>query len=68
MQIKISIFPLEAKCKLSPEWTENDIYNFFDFINKIIYSKERRRRRRLEEFDPLSWNLSNGKTTQQREN
>lgn len=36
----------------------NDIYKrFFDFINKIISQF-----RRLEkEFDPLSWNLSNGR-------
>lgn len=28
MQIKISIFPLEAKCKLSPEWTETTFTTF----------------------------------------
>lgn len=35
----------EVKCKLSPEWTTpSDIYNFFDFINKIISQQKERRR------------------------
>jgi hypothetical protein len=44
----------------------SDIYNvFFDFINKMKFTaeKERRRRRLEKEFDPLSWNLSNGQNS-----
>lgn len=58
----------EIKCKLSPERTQmSDIYKFFfyyfDFINKINLQQKRATTTDLKEFDPLSWNLSNGKST-----
>lgn len=52
------------KCKLSQprESTKmSDIYNFyFDFINKVSLYSKKSDDDDSKEFDPLSWNLSNG--------
>lgn len=60
---KIKFIPL-MKCKLSQprESTKmSDIYNFyFDFINKVSLYSKKSDDDDSKEFDPLSWNLSNG--------
>lgn len=69
---KIKFIPL-IKCKLSAASTKmSDIYNFFsfffDFINKIILQqKAAPSDDESKEFDPLSWNLSNGKKAKQQQ-